>query len=137
MKTLPRDFIHDTYYLDLREKLISDLIGAVTANHVIQILPIFGTFLDGIFRDENGKTRIPVCYNIETKLVVGRFIHPSNTDILPKDIEIDVNIFTIYNRYKVIEIGNEKKLFIYYTGRVEGAIESFLRAEAKKEAENH
>lgn len=137
MKTLPLDFMHDTYYLNLREKLVSDLIGAVTANHVIQILPIFGTFLDGIFRDENGKTRIPVCYNIETELVVGRFIHPFNMDILPKNIEINVNLFTIYNRYKVVEIGNEKKLFIYYTGRVEEAIESFRRAEAKTEAENY
>ena len=58
-------------------------------------------------------------------------------DILPKDIEIDINIFTIYNRYKVIEISNEKKLFIYYAGRVEEAIESFRRAEAKTEAENY
>ena len=135
MKTLPRDFIHDTYYLDLREKLTSDLIGVVTANHVIQILPIFGTFLDGIFRDENGKTRIPVCYNIETEIAVGKFTN--NKDVLPKNIEINIDVFTIYNRYKVVEIEENKKLFIYYTGRVEEAIESFRRAEAKKEAENY
>ena len=135
MKTLPRDFIHDTYYLDLREKLVSDLIGVVTANHVIQILPIFGTFLDGIFRDENGKTRIPVCYNIETEIAVGKFTN--NKDVLPKNIEINIDIFTIYNRYKVVEIEENKKLFIYYTGRVEEAIESFRRAEAKTEAENY
>jgi hypothetical protein len=135
VKTLPRDFIHDTYYLDLREKLISDLIGVVTANHVIQILPIFGTFLDGIFRDENGKTRIPVCYNIETEIAVGKFTN--NKDVLPKNIEINIDVFTIYNRYKVVEIEENKKLFIYYTGRVEEAIESFRRAEAKKETENY
>jgi len=135
MKTLPRDFIHDTYYLDLREKLVSDLIGVVTANHVIQILPIFGTFLDGIFRDENGKTRIPVCYNIETEIAVGKFTN--NKDVLPKNIEINIDIFTIYNRYKIVEIEENKKLFIYYTGRVEEAIESFRRAEAKTEAENY
>ena len=130
MKTLPRDFIHDTYYLDLREKLTSDLIGVVTANHVIQILPIFGTFLDGIFRDENGKTRIPVCYNIETEIAVGKFTN--NKDVLPKNIEINIDIFTIYNRYKVVEIEENKKLFIYYTGRIENAIESFRRAESQK-----
>ena len=137
MKELPLDFLHNQYYPDKSAKLLKDLIGSVIANQPTSILPIFGTFLDGIFRDENGKTRIPVCYNIETKLALGRFIHPSNMDILPKDIEINVNIFTIYNRYKVVEIGNEKKLFIYYTGRVEEAIENFLRAEAKKEVENY
>ena len=130
MKTLPLDFMHDTYYLNLREKLVSDLIGAVTANHVIQILPIFGTFLDRIFRDENGKTYIPVCYNIETEIAVGKFTN--NKDVLPKNIEINIDIFTIYNRYKVVEIEENKKLFIYYTGRIENAIESFRRAESQK-----
>ena len=135
MKELPLDFLHNQYYPDKTAKLLEDLIGPVTANQPMSILPIFGTFLDGIFRDENGKTCIPVCYNIETEIAVGKFTN--NKDVLPKNIEINIDIFTIYNRYKVIEIEENKKLFIYYTGRIENAIESFRRAEAKKETENY
>ena len=135
MKELPLDFLHNQYYPDKTAKLLEDLIGPVTANQPTSILPIFGTFLDGIFRDENGKTYIPVCYNIETEIVVGKFTN--NKDVLPKNIEIDIDIFTIYSRYKVVEIEENKKLFIYYTGRIENAIESFRRAEAKKETENY
>lgn len=139
MKDFPNDLSYITqYYQHEEQPLYKELLGNLEANKPLIILPIYGYFLDKIFIDTDEKPHICVGYSIETQITVGKFT--SNRNCLPSHITLNnLSVFTNFNRYKVVSLKDpceNKKLFIYYTGRIDKTIKNFMEEQVRKTAQS-